>query len=1068
MDVRPTAPQARQGAEQTPAGVVAECDVAVEIPSIAAPRAGIDALVLVRLFSEPIAMLDVNLPAAGLSATDLAREIAVALAPQLNERFEDCGLSWTGELPIDGLRAPRTPLFVTSREAVQRDGPSITVAICTHDRPDSLGVALASLMTQRYEKLEILIIDNAPTTDRTRQVVSGFAGEHPAINYAVEPRPGLSWARNRAAELAGGEVVAWVDDDVVCDPWWATEIARGFVEVPAADVVTGTVVPSELETRSQVMFDQYSSVRRRRGFTRAVFSGATRGEQSPLYPMPPFGIGANMAFRRDAVEAMGGFDCALGAGTVTRSAEDTAAFSAVLLNGGTVVYQPSAIVHHRHRQDDSALRDLMLGHGRGLGAFYTSMVLRRPGCTLELARLAPRAIRDQFSSRGQRLSRLDDGFPPELLRANRLGLIQGPWAYVRARLQARQLSKRATQPPDLGLTPIQSAPPAAPPDAVSATEVSKPRRVPAILLSASVITAAGTLLVAIGFAGSRSHQSWAPAPFWAGWIISTLMLGIAITGPGLTARGRLLIVTLEAVQQSFVRWMYSPLSFTFPDELSHWRTATDILTFHHLFHANPRLPVSPLFPGLEEVTTSLVSLTHVGLFAAGLIVASVSHITLSAAVFYLSRRVGGSVRIAGIAAFLYALNPLHAGFDSMFIYQAPALLLGVVALETALDGRETRTGSNRASVAVALVCLAGLIITHHLTAAVFIGTLGVGGILIVILSGIGPIAKRLVGLFVVAVLMAAIWVGTEASPVISYLGNPLSGAISGLLHFGGKAGRVALPATGHSSGGLLTVMATIVTALLVLSGAVAVWRRPRDGARSVLMRVFAVCALSYFGVLLVREFAPDGAELSGRLLVFAELVSSAIMAFAMVPGWPVRESLWRFVRPAAIALMLVIFLGAKFSGWPASWEQLPGTFHVAGFESGVDRQNMQAVEWFRTHAGRDRRVVCEASVCALVAAYAEATPIAEEGSLYYSTAVTPEIVNTIHRRRLEYLFVDLRMSREAPITGHFFHASTAEAGSQDRPVPLVGLTKFSGFPGIQLIYDSGPIQIYDLRELPYG
>ena len=436
MEVTPGAPQVRECAEQTPAGVVAECDVAVEIPSIEGPRTGIGALVLVRLFSEPIAMLDVNLPEGGLSATDLAREIAVALAPQLKRRFEDCGLSWTGEVPIDGLKAPCTPSFVRSREAVQRDGPSITVAICTHDRPDSLEVALISLLAQRYERLEILIIDNAPTTDRTRQVVAGLAEEHPAIKYAVEPRPGLSWARNRAAELASGEVVAWVDDDVVCDPWWATEIARGFVEVPAADVVTGTVVPSELETRSQVMFDRYGSVRRRRGFTRAVFSAATRGAQSPLYPMPPFGIGANMAFRRDAVEAIGGFDRALGAGTVTRSAEDTAAFTAVLLNGGTVVYQPSAIVHHRHRQDDRALRDLMLGHGRGLGAFYTSMVLRRPSCTLELVLLAPRAIRDQFSSRGQRLSQLDDDFPPELLRANRLGLIQGPWAYARSRLEA--------------------------------------------------------------------------------------------------------------------------------------------------------------------------------------------------------------------------------------------------------------------------------------------------------------------------------------------------------------------------------------------------------------------------------------------------------------------------------------------------------------------------------------------------------------------------------------------------------------------------------------------------------
>jgi glycosyltransferase involved in cell wall biosynthesis len=431
-------PQTQTGA---PAGVVAECDVAIAIAPIAAPRAGLPALVLVRIFGEPLAMLDLTLPAGGLSAADLAREIAASLGTELRERFEDCGLAWTGELPLDGLAPASEPSFTASREVVQRDGPTMTIAICTHERPASLEVAIESVVEQRYPRFDLLVVDNAPKTDRTREVVARLAERHPKISYAVEPRPGLSWARNRSTELATGEVVAWVDDDVVCDPWWATEMARGFAEVPGADVVTGTVVPSELATPSQLMFDRYSSVRRRRGFARAVFSPATRAAQSPLYPMPPFGIGANMAFRREAVERIGGFDTALGAGTLARSAEDTAAFSAVLLGGGTVVYQPSAILHHHHRQDEGELRNLMLGHGRGLGAFYTSMVLRRPASTLELARLAPRALRDQFSPRGERLSKLGESFPPELLRANRLGIVQGPWFYALARRQAARLAR---------------------------------------------------------------------------------------------------------------------------------------------------------------------------------------------------------------------------------------------------------------------------------------------------------------------------------------------------------------------------------------------------------------------------------------------------------------------------------------------------------------------------------------------------------------------------------------------------------------------------------------------------
>jgi hypothetical protein len=587
---------------------------------------------------------------------------------------------------------------------------------------------------------------------------------------------------------------------------------------------------------------------------------------------------------------------------------------------------------------------------------------------------------------------------------------------------------------------------------------------PAVLIGVAV----GTLLIAVGFAGSRAHDSWAAWPFWIGWIVSTLLLGLAITSPALGTRGRVVVVLIEAAQQSFVRWMYSPLSFTFPDELSHWRTAVDILRYQHLFHDNPRLPVSPAFPGLEEVTTSLVSIAHISLFAAGTIVVATSHIALSAAAFYLFRRVSGSALIGGIAAFVFAMNPLHAGFDSMFIYQAPALLLGMVALETALDDRAPRMGRGWAAIALALICLAGLVVTHHLTAAVFIVALALVGVLLAILEGFGPTAKRLLALCLAGVLMATIWVIAEAGNALSYLGTPLGGTLSGVVHFGSNAGTVALPASSQgNSGDWLTILATIVTAILVAVGFWILWRRPWGGpGRSVLARTFALFALFYYGVLLVRQFAPDGAELSGRLLVFAALFTSVSIGFALVSGPPVCESLRRYGRPAAVGALLVIFLGAKMSGWPAPWEQLPGNFHVAAFESGIDRANTEAVKWFGANIGPGHKVVCDASTCALAAAYAEAEPVPNEGELYYSPIMTSELLKTIHGRGLEYIIVDDRLAQEKPISGHFFHSNSDEAGSEDGAVPEAGLTKFKDVPGIMLIYDNGPIQIYDLRGVP--
>jgi hypothetical protein len=589
--------------------------------------------------------------------------------------------------------------------------------------------------------------------------------------------------------------------------------------------------------------------------------------------------------------------------------------------------------------------------------------------------------------------------------------------------------------------------------------------IPTLLVGLSV----GTLLIAVGFAGGRSHRSWAMVPFWLGWVMSVLLLAITITSPALSTRGRVLTVTLQAAQQSLVRWMYSPLAFTFPDELQHWRTASDILLFHHLFHSNPTLPVSPAFPGLEELATSLVSISHIGLFAAGLIVAATSHIALSPAMFYLFYRISRNARIAGVAAFLFALNPLHAGFDSMFIYGAPALLLGAVVLDTALSER-TADGQRRtrAELVIALVCLAGLIVTHHLTAAVIIGTLGVLTALLAVFTNFGPETKRMALVFVAGVGMATVWVWAEARPVLSYLGAPLETLVTGVLHFGGHAGTVALPATSQGTpGAWLTVLATVITAVLVLAGGVLIWRQIPEGSRRALPRAFVACALSYYGVLAVRAFAPDGAELSGRLLTFAALFTSITVALVLVPTWPVRESLQRFVRPAAVAAILAIFLGAMMSGWPAPWELLPGRFHVAGFESGIDRQNTTAARWFSTHVGPNRRVVCEISMCTLLGAYARAYPLPEEAELYYAPRMSRSIIETMHRRGIEYLFVDERMSQEAPVTGHFFQVTSSQAGVRARPVPLSALTKFRGVPGIQLIYNSGPIQIYDVRRVAY-
>lgn len=428
------------GQVKPPIAVVAECDVAEGIPAINVPCAGVRAFLLVRIFSEPVGMVDVMIPADSMSPGDLAGVVVHELEPQLRDRFIECGLPWDDKLPVCGLHPPRTPSFLATRERIMREGPLMTIAICTRDNPESLAITLESLRIQEYQRSRILVVDNAPSDDRTRQVVkAATADDDLDVDYVIEPRPGVSWARNRAIEASDSEVIAFIDDDERCDRWWAAELARGFVEFPGACAVTGAIIPGEIATQSQMLFERYFGIRTGRGFTRAVFSPETVRQQSPLYPRPPFGATGNLAARRDALDRIGRFDCALGAGTMAQACEDTAALSALLLDGGTIVYQPTAIVHHYYRRDYAALRRQLQGYGRGLTSFYASMLVHRPSCMTEMLRLGGQAARDRLSRRARRPVNLGEDFPRDLLRANLVGRLQGPFAYAGARVQARRL-----------------------------------------------------------------------------------------------------------------------------------------------------------------------------------------------------------------------------------------------------------------------------------------------------------------------------------------------------------------------------------------------------------------------------------------------------------------------------------------------------------------------------------------------------------------------------------------------------------------------------------------------------
>ena len=397
---------------------------------------------LVRLFGEPLGLDDLEIPPAGLSS-----EAVVDLV--LNRHLARLGQA----LGIDGSEACRDTVRVAARtvestvfsqahdQFIAR-APRCSVVVCTRDRPDDLRRCLTSLTIQDHPNFGVWVVDNAPATGITQQIVDSF-GSDMEIHYVAEPRPGLSRARNMALRSDLGEgIVAWLDDDEVADSLWLTELARAFDGRPEVVAASGVVIAAELDTQAQVWFEQYGGHSKGRGFTPDWFSPLTWCRQHPLYPLPPFGVGANMALRTDALRRLGGFDEALGAGTFAQGSEDTKMFTDLLRTGGTVAYWPSAVTRHFHRRDLDGLRRQMRGYGTGLTAFYTASVLARPSTAVELVRLTPRALRDLFSSDSLRVATLEDDFPRDLLAEHRRGMIAGPWLYLRGRVKNRRTERR--------------------------------------------------------------------------------------------------------------------------------------------------------------------------------------------------------------------------------------------------------------------------------------------------------------------------------------------------------------------------------------------------------------------------------------------------------------------------------------------------------------------------------------------------------------------------------------------------------------------------------------------------
>lgn len=232
---------------------------------------------------------------------------------------------------------------------------SISVIICTYNRCESLKDTLKAVSLQAVPhgySVETIVVDNN-SKDATRALVDSLRPEYrwPLI-YVFEGQQGLSAARNQGLRHASGELILFTDDDVMPEENWIVETLRGF-ETLKVDALGGKILP-----RWEVSPPHWMNEKGQKDAVWGMFALLDRGETAEIAESQKAGLfyGANMSFRKTALDACGSFRTDLGViGNKRRLDDDTEMLQRLYAAGKKIGYWPKSVVHHKVPKDRMTL-----------------------------------------------------------------------------------------------------------------------------------------------------------------------------------------------------------------------------------------------------------------------------------------------------------------------------------------------------------------------------------------------------------------------------------------------------------------------------------------------------------------------------------------------------------------------------------------------------------------------------------------------------------------------------------------------------------------------------------------
>ena len=234
-----------------------------------------------------------------------------------------------------------------------------SVIVCTRNRSASIKETLEALSKLDCPDYEILVVDNSADAEKekTAEAAAMFGAR-----YIYEPRRGLNVARNNGISHAAGDIIAFTDDDCLPEKNWLKFTLQNFSD-PSVRACTSRIVQHTREGASD-LFEEVAG--QDLGDTRRIFTGPdvyfgigfllanvrkVFAKHMKSSAPVPFGIGhgSGMTFRKEVFQKIGSFDERFGSGARLGGCDDIEMLYRVLKSGHSVIYEPMAIVRHKHR-----------------------------------------------------------------------------------------------------------------------------------------------------------------------------------------------------------------------------------------------------------------------------------------------------------------------------------------------------------------------------------------------------------------------------------------------------------------------------------------------------------------------------------------------------------------------------------------------------------------------------------------------------------------------------------------------------------------------------------------------